>query len=264
VFDARLQDRARSQTFSTLRPRVTPLKAVVLAGGVGKRLRPITNSIPKSLIPINGKPIIVHQIGWLKECGINELILCVGYLKEKLIEYLRDGEAFDIRVAYVIEDSPLGTGGALKNAEHFIEEGECFIALNGDVITHLSVSGLLDSLHKGAVGSIALVPLPSPYGIVEVSEDGYVRSFSEKPVIAEYWINAGIYAFTSDVFRYLPKVGDIERTTFPALAAERKLRAVKYSGIFWKGIDTHKDIEEAEAFFTSVEAAKTAPPSPAP
>lgn len=220
------------------------MKAVVLAGGFGKRLRPLTDNRPKPLVEVGGKPIVEWQVWWLKRFGVSTFIMCVGYLKEKFFEVLGNGSRFGVRIYYSVEEEPLGTGGALKNAEDLLRNEEVFVVVNGDVLTNLDVGRLIKAA-GGAVGAIALVPLPSPYGIVE-TEDDLAKSFVEKPTLSDYWINAGVYAFTPAVFPYLPARGDIEREAFPRIAREGRLRAVKYDGAAWKSIDTHKDLEEAE------------------
>lgn len=222
------------------------MKAVILAGGQGKRLRPITETIPKPLIRILDKPIVAHQMEWLKRFGVKEFIICIGHLKEKFIEEIGSGKSFMVRVAYVVEDEPLGTGGGLKNAEHLLKGEEFFYVINGDVITNLNPMELLKVFDESTIGAISLIPLPSPYGIVKVDNSSLVKSFEEKPQIVNYWINAGVYLFKPEIFNYLPSRGDIEKTAFPQLARENKLKAVKYLKVMWKSIDTHKDIEEAE------------------
>ncbi len=221
------------------------MKAVILAGGFGKRLRPYTETIPKPLVEVAGKPILEWQIEWLKSYGIREFVLLVGYLREKIIERIGSGSRLGVRVTYVVEDSPLGTGGALKNAEHVLRRENYFIVVNGDILTNINPLKVVDALREGrVVGSIATVPLRSPYGILRI-ENGYVVEFSEKPLIKDYWINAGIYGFTPEIFKYLPDKGDIERTAFPKLALQRMLVAVRFENVFWRSIDTYKDVEEA-------------------
>jgi len=222
------------------------MKAVILAGGYGKRLRPLTTEKPKPLIEIAKKPILAIQFEWLKNHGINEVILCVGFLKEKIIEYVGNGRRFGMRVGYAVEEEPLGTGGALLNSELLLKGEERFVVLNGDVITDLDISRLLvDRLDK-PVGTIALVPLRSTYGVVMINDKGEITEFKEKPILKDFWINAGVYCLNHTIFKYLPDKGDIEATTFPKLAKEKKLGAVKYTTCFWRAIDVQKDIEEAE------------------
>ena len=221
------------------------MKAVILAGGYGKRLRPLTIDKPKPLVEIAGKPILLWQIEWLKKYNIDEIVLLVGYLRDKIIEYIGSGRKFDVKVTYVVEDEPLGTGGALKNAEPVLRNEEKFLVLNGDIITNLDPLKLLANVNENIVVSIAAVPLRSPYGILSIDEKGYIIRFEEKPIIENYWINAGVYAMTPKIFEYLPDKGDIERTTFPKLASEKRLIAIKYTGVLWRSIDTYKDVEEA-------------------
>ena len=221
------------------------MKAAILVGGYGKRLRPFTVEMPKSLLKVAGKPILVWQVEWLKKCGVNEIVLCVGYLKEKIIEHVGGGSRFGLRVGYVVEENPLGTGGALRNTEAFLKSEEKFLVINGDVITDLDPAKMADDI-SGSVGVIALVPLKSPFGIVDTDTNGFAKRFREKPIIPEYWINAGIYCFKPEIFDYLPEKGNIETMTFPKLAKESKLKAFKYQDVFWKSIETQKDMEEAE------------------
>jgi len=229
------------------------MKALILAGGYGKRLRPITEELPKPLIEVAGKPILAWQIELYKRHGIKDIVLAVGHLKEKVIERVGSGSAYGVRVVYVVEDKPLGTGGAIKNAEVALKGEDMFVASNGDVITNLDVSKLCEALKKSdAVAAMSLVPLPSPYGIVITDESGRVKEFKEKPKLKDYWINAGIYCMRSQIFDYLPESGDVERTAFPELAKEGKLIAVKYPDVFWKSIDTFKDLEEANKILSEL------------
>ncbi len=221
------------------------MKAVILAGGLGKRLRPLTEDRPKPLVEVCGRPILEWQIRWLKRFGINDFVLLLGYAKERVLEFLGSGRKLDINVAYVVEDEPLGTAGAIKNAESVLKNEDVFIVVNGDIITDLDPRPMIEALMKSesAVAAIALVPMRSPYGVVKI-ENGYVVEFVEKPIL-EHLINAGVYAMKPSIFQYLPEKGDIERTTFPKLASERKLLAHVYREAYWKSIDTVKDLEEA-------------------
>ncbi len=223
------------------------MKALILAGGFGKRLRPYTNEVPKPLIKVSGRPILVHQIHWLTKFGVNEIVLAVSYLKEKIFDEIGSGRKYNVRVSYVIEEEPLGTAGAIKNAECILRNEEYFFVLNGDIITNLNLNDLKSHLSDDIIGVLALVPLPSPYGVIKVDDKtGKILEFVEKPILRDYWINAGVYCFRSDIFDYLPEKGDIEKTAFPRLAQEGKLVGVKFGNVLWKAIDTHKDLEEAE------------------
>jgi len=220
------------------------MQALILAGGLGRRLAPLTNEVPKPLIPIAGKPIIVRQIEWLKKQGITDFILAVGHLRARIFESLGDGRKLGVRIVYSVEEEPLGTAGAIRNAEPFID-GEEFLALNGDVVTDLRVKPLIEAL-EDADAAIALVPLRSPYGVVEVDNEGRVKSFVEKPVLEGYYINAGVYVIRREALRLMPEKGNLEETTFPLLARQGRLKAVLYRDAFWRSIDTMKDLEEVE------------------
>ncbi len=223
------------------------MQAVILAGGFGKRLAPLTSEVPKPLLPVGGKPILVRQIEWLRRFGVTDVVLAVGYLRHKIFEALGDGRRLGVRIFYSVEEEPLGTGGAVKNAEPFITD-EVFIVLNGDVLTNLDLNKLVETLGD-ADGAIALVPLRSPYGIVEFDKDGYITRFREKPLLEGFYINAGVYALRRKVLSELPDRGNIEETLFPRLAQQRRLKAVVYRDVFWKSVDSLKDLEEVDRFF---------------
>lgn len=219
------------------------MKAVILAGGFGKRLKPITDNRPKPMIEILGKPIIEWQIRLLSKNNIREIIICVGYLKEQIINHIASGNKFNVNVAYMVEEEPLGTGGALKNTQSLLkDEKNGFFMINGDILTNLDFNALS---HKNEFNSLAVVPLRSPFGIVDFNEQLYVTGFKEKPNILDKWINAGVYFFNQEIFNYLPDKGNIETTALPAMANEQKLKAKKFEKSFWKSIDSHKDIEES-------------------
>lgn len=217
------------------------MKAVILAGGFGKRLKPLTDQRPKPMIEVLNIPIIEWQVRWLRKFGIKKFVICVGYMREQIFDYIGDGSKLGTNVEYSVEEEPLGTAGALKNAKDLLVGQDSFFMLNGDVLTELDPT----KLQVSGSHSIALVPLRSPFGVVELDRDSKVLRFVEKPEIPDRWINAGVYYFTREVFRYLPENGNIEVTALPALAREGKLQAVKYRDIFWRSIDSHKDIEEA-------------------
>lgn len=224
--------------------------AMILAGGYGKRLRPLTLEVPKPLVKVGEKSVIEYQIEWLKYYGFDEIVVLAGYLKEKIIEQLGSGSRYGVSITYVVEDEPLGTGGALKNASSILKRNESVIVVNGDVITNLDPGKLVEDVrNRNMVASIAAVPLRSPYGLLSIDEERkLIIEFKEKPVLYEYWINGGVYAFTPGIVEYLPEYGDVEKTTFPELASNSKLGVVKYMTppYYWKSIDTHKDLEEAD------------------
>ena len=217
---------------------------VILAGGLGKRLRPLTSDRPKPMIQINKTPIIELQVKWLKKFGITDIIVLVGHLREKIKHHLADGKKFGVNISYIEENVPLGTGGALKNAkDHIIQNGNSdsgFFVINGDILTNLDPFTISE---KGSM-TLALVPLKSTFGIVETNGD-LVSKFVEKPYIEDRWVNAGVYYFSNDIFDYLPDKGNLETVTLPMLVEKQKLKAKKFSNNYWRSIDSHKDVDEA-------------------
>jgi NDP-sugar pyrophosphorylase family protein len=190
---------------------------------------------------------LVRQIEWLRGFGVTDVVLAVGYLRHKVFEALGDGRRLGVRIFYSVEEEPLGTAGAIKNAEPFMRD-DVFIVLNGDVLTNLDLNRLVEALGD-ADGAIALVPLRSPYGIVEFDRDGRITRFREKPLLEGFYINAGVYAFRREVLKFLPERGNIEETAFPMLAERGRLRGVTYRDVFWRSIDSVKDLEEVDKFF---------------
>lgn len=220
------------------------VKAVILAGGRGLRLKPITDYLPKSLVPIGGIPIIEWQIKYFKKFGVSEFVICAGYRADQIVSYLQS-KKLGVKLRYSLEKKSLGTGGAIKNAQKHLPDDE-FYVINGDVLTTLDPTNL-----QPGENSIAVIPLRTLFGIVHL-DDGKVDQFEEKPEIHNYWMNAGIYRLRRDVIKQLPTVGNIEDVTFSKLAKRGKLHAMKYSDTLWHSIDSHKDIEECNIMTENV------------
>src|SRR3990170_2500452 len=213
------------------------MKAIILAGGRGKRLKQVTDYVPKPLIPLDNIPIIEWQIRYLKKFGIKDIIICTGYKTEQIENYLRVKKNLGVKIRFSKEKVPLGTGGAIKQAAHFINE-KSFIVVNGDIITDIDIKKL-----KQKQNSIAAIPLKTKFGIMSIKNDKVV-SFNEKKEISDLWMNAGIYHLSKILTKDLPKNGDIEKTTFPDYAKKGKLMHMKFKNIFWYSIDSYKDMEE--------------------
>lgn len=186
----------------------TPLKAVILVGGEGTRLYPLTNSLPKSMLPVLNRPFLGHTIAYLKKYGIENIILALSYLPEVIQDYFGDGSNLGVQLTYALENYPLGTAGAVKNAERYLSN--TFIVLNGDIFTNLDISDMLAfHRHKEAKASIALtwVDNPCAFGVVETDTDGRIEYFIEKPSpeqVTTNWINAGIYILEPEVLEHVP------------------------------------------------------------
>jgi len=213
------------------------LKAIILAGGSGKRLRPITDYVPKSLVPIKNIPIIEWQIKYLKKYGVNEVIICTGY-KSKMIENYLSIKKTGVEIKFSIEKSPLGTGGAIKKAGKMIND-KSFFVINGDVITNINLTKLTKKPN-----SIASIELRTKFGTLETNGNKIIK-FREKKVISNLWMNAGIYYLQKDILKDLPNNGDIEKTLFPDYAKKGKLYTIKFKKIKWYSIESIKDVEES-------------------
>ncbi len=225
--------------------------AIILAGGKGERLRPFTNDRPKVMVELDGKPIMLWQIEWLKSHGITKFVFTVSYKYEVVQDFFGDGSKFGIEIDYSIEETPLGRGGAIKKAfkSKLLDGIENVVACNGDIITKLDLTEMVEAHKKeNALISLLLVPYLSRWGVVHVDGNNHITGFDEKPRLP-YWINGGIYVFNKDLEPLLPEVGDHETETFPKVPKEKFL-GFKHEG-FWRAVDVVKDKSEAEEFLTS-------------
>ena len=225
--------------------------ALILAGGKGERLRPLTDTLPKPMVPVCGKPILEHQIEWLKVGGVTDVVFLSGYRSDAIQHHFGDGTGFGINTYYSVEDSPLGRGGAIKAGFAHVPASEDLVAvLNGDVITEEPLDQLMSvhcnrkSANSSHLATIMVVPMVSPYGLVDIDSADTVTGFREK-VEMEHWINAGVYLFERSIIDELPDLGDHEISTFPRLANSGWIAAVR-SRRFWQSVDSFKDLREAE------------------
>jgi mannose-1-phosphate guanylyltransferase len=203
-----------------------PVKAVILVGGEGTRLRPLTHTIVKAMVPVLNKPFIEYVIRHLSNHNVNEIILAIGYKPDCIIDYFGDASRLGVRLVYSIETEPLGTAGAVKNAEQHIDN--TFFVMNGDIFTDLNLSDMLQfHRDKGARVTIALTPVDNPtrFGVVETDSNQRVTRFVEKPrreQVTSNMINAGIYIIEGEILNRIPQGKRImfERDVFPTLLAE--------------------------------------------
>jgi mannose-1-phosphate guanylyltransferase len=210
------------------------LKSIILVGGKGTRLRPLTYETPKQMLPLVGVPMIECVFEWLGRHGVTDSVLSLGYLPDRFIEAYPSNEIAGVRVSYAVEPEPLDTAGAIRFAATKFGFDETFLVVNGDVLTDLNLTTLL-AFHRGHGGeaTIALHPVddPSRFGVVPTDDDGKVIAFVEKPPRDEAPtnnINAGSYIFEPSVLDRIPAQGrvSIERDTFPALARDGVLYAM--------------------------------------
>jgi mannose-1-phosphate guanylyltransferase len=225
-----------------MRGSAAELQALILAGGEATRLRPLTSSVPKPVVPLAGRPFISYMIDWLRRHGVDEAILSCGFMADGVRAVLGDGDLLGVRLRYVEEPKPLGTGGALKLAEDLLEER--FLMLNGDQLTDIDLTAQLRQHERtGARATLALIGVedPSSYGLVRRRDDRSVSGFLEKPNADEIdtnLVNAGVYVLERSVVAEIPAGAriSIERDVFPRLV-DRGLFGYEASG-YWMDIGT--------------------------
>ncbi len=222
------------------------LYALTIAGGRGERLRPLTDSVPKPMIELNGKPMLHYQVEWMRSQGVTDIVFLCGYLGDKIQDYFGDGSSFGVTTHYSFEESRLGRGGAVRQGlSHVPRDTGTVLVTNGDNITDQDLSQMW-ALHQrnDALATIMLSRFISQYGTVETAGDGAVLEFVEKGELP-LWVNAGVYLFDRSLEDRLPEVGDHETTTFQELAAERRMYALK-SKAMWLTVDSLSDVARSE------------------
>lgn len=235
--------------------------SIIIAGGLGTRLRPLTYNRPKPIIPVANKPFVIHQIELLKKYGINEVVLNLHYLSDSIKLIFGDGKELGVKIDYSIEEEPLGTAGAVKNAQKFFTNEDIIIVFNGDVLTDIDISEVIN-FHKknGAHATIALTRVEDPthYGLVMTDALGRVQKFLEKPSwehVTTNTINAGIYVLNASIFNDVPAnaIYSFERDLYPKLLADGKKVFGFISDAYWldigspeKYLKAHKDIMNGE------------------
>jgi NDP-sugar pyrophosphorylase family protein len=239
------------------------MKGIIIAGGMGTRLRPLTYTRPKPLIPVVNRPFLEYQVALLKKHGVNEIIFCTNYMADKIAAHFGDGSAFGVTMQYANEETPLGTAGAIKNAQNLAGR-DTVVVLNGDVLTDFDISSII-RFHKDKKALVTLtlkeVPSPSPYGVIITDEEGRVQEFREpseaqKKALAANpniehtgvdYINAGIYVMEPEALDSIPtgKPVSVERETYPKLLAEgAPIYAVARDG-YWLDIGRAEQYRQA-------------------
>lgn len=245
------------------------MKGIIIAGGAGTRLRPLTYTRPKPLIPVVNRPFLEYQVALLKRHGIDEIIFATNYMAEKIEEHFGDGSAFGVRMKYAIEETPLGTAGAIKNAQA-VAGRDSVIVLNGDILTDFDISAIIQfHKEKKAIVTLTLkeVPSPSPYGVIMTDAEGRVQEFREpseatkkmlaanpniEPTGVDY-INAGIYILEPEALDAIPsgRPVSIERETYPKLLEEgAPFYAVALDG-YWLDIGRAEQYRQATSAILS-------------
>jgi mannose-1-phosphate guanylyltransferase len=220
------------------------MRAVALIGGKGTRLRPITQTVPKSMVPLRNKPYVQYMVDTMRAAKLSGAVFSMGYLPEPIQSYFAARDTNGFSLDYVVEDQPLGTAGGMKNAEEYLDQGP-FIATNGDVLSGINLAEVVEAhLESDALATITLTAVddPTAYGLVEVDHRLRVKRFVEKPGSDEVrtsLINAGIYVLERQVLNMIPKGKEvsIEREIFPQLQATGRLSAF-VSSAYWRDIGT--------------------------
>lgn len=228
------------------------MKAVILAGGKGSRLLPLTKKLPKPLVPLLNKPVMEYSIELLKKHGITDIIVTLQYLSDKIMSYFGDGSKWGVNLTYQIEDIPLGTAGSVKNTEQLLNEP--FIVISGDALTDFDlIDGLVFHLQKRALLTVFMkeVKNPAKFGIIQTNSDGQIQRFLEKPQKEQEFsriVNTGIYIVDPLVLSFMEKNKPCDFSTeiFPKLM-EKKMGLFGFqSKGYWKDIGSHEDYRQAQ------------------
>ena len=199
------------------------MKAVVMAGGAGSRLRPLTVNRPKPMVPVVNKPVLVHILELLKRSGIEEVVLTLQFMADAVEDYIGDGSAMGMSINYAVEETPLGTAGSVKNAQQYLDDS--FLVISGDALTDFDLASIIGfHRERGALATLTLYKVPNPleYGVIILDVEGRVRQFLEKPSWGEVisdTVNTGIYVLEPEVLDYFAGgiPFDFSKDLFPAL-----------------------------------------------
>ena len=223
------------------------MQVVILAGGAGTRAYPFTEYLPKPMMPVGGKPVVVRVMELYAREGFTDFILSVGYRKEIITDYFANRSlGWNIQIVDTGKDAD--TGDRILGCRHLLDE--TFMATYADGLSDVPLKDLLAYHHEsGSLGTITSVPLRSQYGTISMDSSGKIEEFREKPILEGYWINAGFFVMNRKIFDHWHG-NNLEREVFPNLLGERHLSSFRHRG-FFKSMDTYKDQQELEAMFTS-------------
>ena len=231
------------------------MRAFILAGGEGTRLKPYTYSTPKPMLMLGGKPILQYVIENLKRCGVKDVVLTVGYQHEQIITYFGDGGKFGVKIDYSIEKERMNTAGSILPYRGKVKES--FAVVMGDHLTNIDISAMLKHHQKsGAIATIALYQskMPLEYGVARVDQ-GRVVGFVEKPLL-EHLYNTAIYIFEPGVFDYIKEKEDFAKDVIPRLLIEKKkVNAYVFDDV-WLDIGRVSDYERLDELFKVIKLAK--------
>jgi mannose-1-phosphate guanylyltransferase/phosphomannomutase len=231
------------------------MKAVIMAGGEGTRLRPLTSNQPKPMLPMANRPMMEHVVNLLRQHGFEDIVVTVAFMANAIRSYFGDGSEFGVRMVYATEETPLGTAGSVRNARDELDER--FVVISGDVLTDIDLTSLVDRhASKGALATIALKAVDNPleFGIVITREDDSIERFLEKPTWGQVFsdtINTGIYVLEPEIFDFIPegRAVDFSEEVFPGVLEAEKPLFGYVAGGYWEDVGTldaylraHQDI----------------------
>jgi NDP-sugar pyrophosphorylase family protein len=223
-----------SQTTQVSSSQLQDVPCLLLVGGLGTRLRPVLNDLPKPMAPIVGRPFLEYLVRWLGRVGVVQVILCAGYRSEKIQEYFQNGDSFGVRITYSLEDELLGTWGAIRQAAENLRSPN-FLVLNGDSWLQVDLEKLVKfHVRTGGIATIAAADVRNAtrFGSIQTDACGRIMQFAEKQTRGSGFVNGGIYVFSRAALACTPaKEGSLEREIFPLLVS-RGLYAMSVSGYF--------------------------------
>src|SRR5579872_3721348 len=220
------------------------MKAVIMAGGEGTRLRPLTSNQPKPMLPMANRPMMEHVVALLRQHGLEDIVVTVAFMPNAIRSYFGDGSEFGVRMVYATEEKPLGTAGSVRNAREQLDER--FVVISGDVLTDIDLGAVVDHhCSKGALATIALKAVENPleFGIVITREDGSIERFLEKPTWGQVFsdtVNTGVYVLEPEIFDFIPegRPVDFSEEVFPAVLAARKPLFGYVAAGYWEDVGT--------------------------
>jgi len=229
--------------------KVKVQSGIILVGGAGLRMHPLTENMPKCMIPLHGKPLLYWTLNWLEKYGFKHIVLGVAYRKEVIIRYVRENP-MDITIDFSEHTVEGETGEGFRLAIERHVNDENFLAMNGDELTNLNLQRFAEfHLKHKPIATLAVTPMKSPFGILEIDGNDII-GFKEKTILEDKLVSIGVYIFNHAILDYLPMRASIERTTFPLLAEKRLLKAYKLNeNERWLTINSIKDLSIAEKEF---------------
>lgn len=231
------------------------MKAIVLCGGKGTRLRPYTYTIPKPMLPLGKKPILQYVLSSLKRAGVTDAYLTVGYLHEQIEDYFKDGGKLGMKLHYSIEKSEMGTAGSILPLEKKMDAA--FIVMMGDHLSNLNIAEVI-AAHKKS-GNIATIALnkkgvPLEYGVADLDASGNIERFREKPIVENY-VNTGVYVFEPEIFKFIKPGEDFANHVFPRLLESgKKIGGFAFTD-YWLDIGRTTDYESINQYISVIDLA---------